>query len=320
MIKVTIVIPVYNLKEKIIPCLESLEKQTEKDCEFLIINDGSTDNTEDIIENYLSSKNDQRFQYLKKKNGGLADTRNYGILHASGEYVWYVDGDDRILGKNAIKEVYKKAKDNNLDVLEFNFKKLDIRDLKDKKEYIDLPREDIKGVVTGYELVNLPFDVAEWHFLWKKDFILQNDLLLDTKVWGGEDVLNTIPIVSQAKRTMYTGQCYYEYILSGSSEITGNVKKKQKYLKDAFMALDGLNDWLENQSKDVQQKSEVSNHIVKMFIGRVMEAYINDYPLSKKYINNFLKGKNLDVKDRIKKFMLTKLPKNICRKISLRLF
>nr|WP_321315637.1 glycosyltransferase [uncultured Ligilactobacillus sp.] len=318
--KISVIVPAFNIGEKIIPCLDSLCHQTELDAEFLIINDGSTDNTKQVIEDYISEKNDERFKYFEKMNSGLAATRNYGIKKASGEYVWYVDADDLVLNNNAIKNLYNQANNNNLDILEFNFQKLDLRGENEKKYYA-LPLENIDKVISGKDLINLPFlDIAEWHFLWKRSFIINNNLLLDTSVWGGEDVLNTIPIVSKANRAMYIGDCYYEYILSENSTITANKNKKKAYLDDAFYALDRLNDWLKQQSLDVQKNSQVSNHIVKMFIGRVMEAYINDYPISNKYIRNFLKNKNLNYKDKVKYVLLTTLPKKLRKKLSIKLF
>lgn len=319
--KISVIVLAYNLEKKIIPCLESLKIQTEKETEFLIIDDGSTDNTAKIIKDYIHQSNDDRFKYFFKENGGQADTRNFGIIHAKGEFVWYVDGDDKILDIHAIQKLYSTAKKYNLDILEFNFKKMDLRNSLYQNEYTALPVIKNRRVISGWNLVNLPFiDIAEWHFLWNRKFILENNLLFDTRLWGGEDVLNTIPIVAEANRTMYDSNCYYEYILNGKSEVTSNKDKKFIYLKDAFAALDGLNDWLKQQNVDVQKNSQVSNHIVKMFIGRVMEAYINDYPISNKYIRNFLKNKNLDYKDKVKYVLLTTLPKKLRKKLSMKLF
>ncbi|MEO0933959.1 MAG: glycosyltransferase [Cyanobacteria bacterium J06641_2] len=90
--KVTVVVPAYNVSKYIREALVSLEKQTFTDFEVLIVNDGSTDNTADIVQKFC--ERDSRFKLLQKSNGGLSSARNYGIRHAQGEYIALLDGDD----------------------------------------------------------------------------------------------------------------------------------------------------------------------------------------------------------------------------------
>src|SRR5574344_203637 len=94
--KVSIVIPVYNTGELIIKCLDSLKKQTMKDIEIIVVNDGATDNSDEIITNYIDKNSNMKIKYLKKENGGLSDARNYGVPYATGEYLAFIDSDDYI--------------------------------------------------------------------------------------------------------------------------------------------------------------------------------------------------------------------------------
>ena len=120
--KVSVIVAAYNLENEIEKCLQSLHEQTMAETEFLIIDDGSTDNTATVIKNYLNKVNDARFKYLYKQNGGQSDARNYGLNYATGEYIWFVDGDDTVVGTNSLQKLYQHAHDNNLDILVFNFK------------------------------------------------------------------------------------------------------------------------------------------------------------------------------------------------------
>ena len=79
--RVSVIVPVYNVEKYIRKCLETLENQTLKDIEYIIINDGSTDNCEQIIFEY-TKKNPEQFKYYIKENGGLSDARNYGMKYA----------------------------------------------------------------------------------------------------------------------------------------------------------------------------------------------------------------------------------------------
>ena len=319
--KISVIVPAYNIGEKIVNCLNSLHSQSLKDAEFLIVDDGSTDNTAKVIKNYVNKHiEDKRFKYLYKVNGGTSDARNYGIKKAGGEYIWFVDSDDLILDKKALFNIWNQMKAKDLEVLQFNFQKLDKRHKKNLIIKSNMTPKYKDCVMEGKDLLNLPFfDTSACFFSWKRNYLLNNDLFFNTVTRGGEDVLFTIPTVFKAKKTMYIDNVFYEYILNNESK-TVNCKSKKEYLSDAFFALDKLNSWFNNQNSFSLHKSNLSNHIVKMFIGRVMEANINDYPLSRKYITSFLKGKKLDWKDHIKEIILLYFPKKLRKQISIRLF
>lgn len=99
---ISIIIPCYNQELYIADALTSVFKQTYKDWECLIIDDGSTDNSETIIKKWTDK--DERFRYFYKQNGGICDTRNYGVAKARGEYILPLDGDD-MLHEKYIEEV-----------------------------------------------------------------------------------------------------------------------------------------------------------------------------------------------------------------------
>ncbi len=90
--KVSVIVPAYNVSAYITDALKSLERQSFREFEVLIVDDGSTDNTAEIIKSFC--QRDSRFHLLPKQNGGLASARNYGISHAQGEYIALLDGDD----------------------------------------------------------------------------------------------------------------------------------------------------------------------------------------------------------------------------------
>lgn len=90
--KVSVIVPAYNISKYILDALQSIKKQTYKNYEVLIIDDGSLDETPSIVEDFC--KSNQQFKLLKKANGGLSSARNYGIDHAKGQYIALLDGDD----------------------------------------------------------------------------------------------------------------------------------------------------------------------------------------------------------------------------------
>lgn len=114
MCKVSAIVPVYNVELYLEKCLDSLVNQTLKDIEIIIVNDGSPDNSEEIINNY--TKKYQNVYGYKKENGGLSDARNFGIEHANGEYIAFVDSDDYI-DITMLEKMYLKAKKEKLDIV-----------------------------------------------------------------------------------------------------------------------------------------------------------------------------------------------------------
>ena len=112
--KVSVIVPVYNVEKYLEKCLDSLVKQTLKDIEIIVVDDGSLDNSSKIIDKY--SKKYKNVVGYKKKNGGLSDARNYGLKYARGEYISFVDSDDYI-DSTMLEKMYDKAKNEKLDIV-----------------------------------------------------------------------------------------------------------------------------------------------------------------------------------------------------------
>lgn len=120
MTKVSVIVPVYNTEKYLKKCLDSLVNQSLKDIEIIIVNDGSLDNSQNIIDEYASKYSDIIKSY-KKKNGGLSDARNYGLKKATGEYIGFVDSDD-FAELDMFEKLYKKAIFDNFDIVACDIK------------------------------------------------------------------------------------------------------------------------------------------------------------------------------------------------------
>ena len=119
--KISFIVPVYNTEAYIPKCLDSIMNQSEKEkIEIIIINDGSTDNSESIIKSYIEKNDHEKIiKYYSKENTGIAETRNYGLEKATGEYIIFVDSDDIVLKEGIIK-AYNYIKNKDLDMVEFH--------------------------------------------------------------------------------------------------------------------------------------------------------------------------------------------------------
>ena len=114
--KISVIIPVHNVEKYLSECLDSIINQTLKDIEIICINDESTDNSLEILNNYALK--DSRIKIYSQKNQGLAGTRNQGMKYAKGKYIYFIDSDD-ILDLNALEKTYTICEEENLDMLIF---------------------------------------------------------------------------------------------------------------------------------------------------------------------------------------------------------
>ena len=113
-VKVSVLVPIYNVEEFLPECLDSLVNQTLRDIEIICINDGSTDNSLNIIKKYASK--DNRIKIIDKKNTGYGDSMNQGLKKAMGEYVGIVESDD-FIERDAFEIMYNLAKKKNVEVV-----------------------------------------------------------------------------------------------------------------------------------------------------------------------------------------------------------
>ena len=144
MSKISIIVPVYNTEKYLSKCLNSLIKQTYKDIEIIVVNDGSKDKSLEIAKKI--AKQDNRIKVFNKENGGLSSARNFGIEKASGEYIGFVDSDDYIK-ENMFEILYNMIKEANAkiaicgwylvednQIISINFEDADYEELQDRKK------------------------------------------------------------------------------------------------------------------------------------------------------------------------------------------
>lgn len=113
MCKISVVVPIYNVEKYLLKCLESISQQTYKNIEIILVNDGSTDSSRLICEEFI--KKDSRAILINKENGGLSDARNFGEEHSTGEYVIFIDSDDYI-ETDMIEILYNNIKNSDSDI------------------------------------------------------------------------------------------------------------------------------------------------------------------------------------------------------------
>lgn len=112
--KVSVIVPVYNMSKYLAKCLDSLLAQTLEDLEIIVVNDGSTDNSQEIIDEYVQKS--EKIKAFEKPNGGLSDARNFGLEKAVGQYIGFVDSDD-FVSAEMFEKMYEKAVKHQAEIV-----------------------------------------------------------------------------------------------------------------------------------------------------------------------------------------------------------
>jgi len=228
--KISVIVPIYNKELFLKKSISSILEQTEKNIEIILVDDGSTDNSSKICEEF--AKKDSRVLYRRKENGGLTSARNHGRRYASGEYIAFVDPDDYIE-----KDAYEKmlAYSKNADIVIGGL----VNEIGKKKIFRVMPKsmegfykdEDIHKKILPRFLVygkNIGKDLllAAMHiFLFKKKFLDEQSIFSDENITYSEDWLFSLEAIFKAKTLVVLHNIHYHYV-NNSLGLTENYNPK----------------------------------------------------------------------------------------------
>lgn len=212
MVKVSIIVPVYNCSKFLRRCLDSLINQTLTDIEIICINDGSTDNSEEIIKSYK----DERIKLISKHSEGPSIARNIGIEQSKGEYVGFVDSDDWV-DKNFFEKLYFTAQKYNADIATAGIIRLHKFN---KKTYLKFNKETY---TTDFQEKIILCDLPDKSYVWNKIYRLssfkENGLTFEEGRYY-EDVVFTPQALYKIKSMVTVPNIYYYYWRSSGSIVT----------------------------------------------------------------------------------------------------
>lgn len=306
--KVSIIIPVYNSEKYLHKCLDSVTNQTLKDIEIICINDGSTDNSLNILNEYAS--NDKRFVVISQKNQGQAIARNNVLNIASGEYIGFVDSDD-FVELDMFEKMYSLAIENNCDTIYCNYdrfwegnKHLEIANKFDEYN-IDIKPNTIfswGGAIKKCVLKNIPYICM--NKLIKTDLIKNNNIKFADKKIFAEDVIFSINVLLRSQRCLYTSDVLYHYVIHHNSSIATLPNDPMLLINEVGNLLDSLH---------------LNKILEKEFEQFKLDTFLVSYKRERNNKNNILKlAKNVLCKkqyDEIKKLHYKYLSKKIIQNI-----
>ncbi len=303
--KISVIIPVYNTEKYLRRCFDSVIAQDYKNLEIVIINDGSEDNSEQIINEY-KNKYPELISYYKKENSGVADTRNFGIEKAKGDYIMFLDSDDYI--DKALLKTLEEYVNKNIDLIKFKLQRVN-----EEGKTLEIVSGATFEKTTGEDGFNKLYSTdvlldSPCVYLIKKELFVKNSLKFT--VGTEHEDFGLVPFIIVLAQTMVSVNFYGYYYVQSDNSITRN----EDYTKTIKKAYDALKHYdnaiilieILNISKLTKQNLKI--YYTNAIILKAKELYNDEQKKYIKEIKNRKMTKNIKIrnmKQLIKKILLT---------------
>ena len=235
---ISVIVPVYNVQAYIAECIESLIHQTYSNLEIILVDDGSTDGSDVVCDEYMHR--DSRVRVIHQENRGLSGARNTGLDNVNGGYLAFVDSDDLVL-PDYMEVLYGLIKKYGADIAACAYVKGTARELQDYKDRV-MKEDTAREVCMSSEKM-----LRQWHGKYKKWETIACNKLYDQKVWNGkiiqrfpegrkhEDVLTSHIIVQSAEKVVLTTRYLYLYRVREGS-IVGQIADSKEGIRQNLRA------------------------------------------------------------------------------------
>lgn len=227
-VKVSIIVPVYNMEKYLKKCVDSLINQKLNEIEIILVDDGSKDNSPKICEE-LAEK-DKRIIVIHKENGGLSDARNEGLKLATGDYIGFVDSDDYV-SINMYKEMYNIALELDCDIVSCDIYEVKNNCLSERKinilENNVIDHTAMIGILENSNTTNILWFVCR--NLYKANLLKDNNIYFSMETPIGEDSVFNLKAFYNCKRYCHINQYFYYYVQNPNSITNTRFKSKLLY-------------------------------------------------------------------------------------------
>lgn len=291
MMDLSVIVPVYNVEPYLDACISSLYEQSFDICSFevILVNDGSTDRSREIVESWKNRYSN--IQVIDQKNQGLSVARNEGLLHASGDFICFLDSDD-FLYPDTLPVLLEKAKVNNLDILRFDYWVVDEQGTKIyQSPYIHYRESYADRIGDGMFLFEKIYhkEFFAWLSLFKRSFLLDSQVRFAPGMFF-EDIEYTFQLSLCAKRTMYVPSCAYGYRQRATSILHTFSKKKAE---DVICIVSNLQHYLENPTLSPAFKEIVKQQATQLMVSVLLRIAETAVYSDRQELFELMKKKNV---------------------------
>lgn len=222
----SVIVPVYNAEKYVKRCITSILSQSFKNFELILIDDGSTDHSYELCNQYALS--DERVKVYTKGNGGAFQTRLYATQYAKGKYIIFCDADDQYLNSACFEKMFELTKEEKYDLVQFGF----VKKYRHMKRLIKTVNK--QTVVNAKDFYNKDYPIllcnnysgsrltnSVWSKIYRRDLFDQKfDFEMSLRLFMGDDVVINLCVVQNCKNVLFTPQVFYVY-----NDLTGGTTK-----------------------------------------------------------------------------------------------
>lgn len=261
MLKVSVVIPVYNSEKFLRKCFDSLLNQTLKNIEIIVVNDGSTDQSQKIIDEYIE-RHTEIFKVRIVDNGGQGRARNIGVKMTTGEYISFVDSDDYV-APTMLQEMYEMAKFKDADIVTCNYNYVD----ENGREKLVVPK-----VAANQKDMFIDPDVSPCNKIYRGS-ILRDSGVRFPEGYFYEDTAYYFMLIPYVKKLASVQKPFYYYVLHGDSSVHGVQGKR---VTNIFPIMDEMVSYYKEIGQYERYYSEIEYAYVKILLcssmGRICQV------------------------------------------------
>lgn len=305
----SVILPIYNVENYLRQAVDAVLKTQHMDeIEIILVDDGSTDTSGKIADEYSGKK----IKVFHKPNGGLSDARNYGLYHATGKYVFFMDSDDT-LEENAIDIMVNQLKKYDLEVLLFDAMIVDDDGKKVKTRqnaYYTHSGVTPEKVLTGLEIIdaqlaaNNDYVTTVWLGVYQRELLLREALWFEKGLLH-EDEIWTQKVLVNAHRVVYVESALYQYRVRSNSIMNDTQKNYEKNLGSLIYIYNTLPDYLDWKVTDKAHSQRIKANISKRYLHAIYRFDLKRYSQKAKLIDRMKVLKNSrGYKDKIRSIIL----------------
>lgn len=284
LIKVSVIVPVYNVKDYLNQCVDSLLSQTMNDFEIILVDDGSTDGSGEMCDDY--SRQYEKVRSFHKTNGGQGSARNFGVQHSLGEYIYFLDSDDWLV-ENALERLYIEAKEKQLDVLAFGANVFYENDLLKTEHQFNYHRTVNIGVVcSGAVSLKKVIDCNEYLTsiclrLYDGDYYKKHNFVFDEKYIHEDEDFGFLSYLLAERVEIISDNLYIRRVRNNST-MTGKTIEKSVY--GYYNSWNSVLNYAEKN--DDKLKAELCATQMVVYTNLVLELYHKSPKNNKKEIRD----------------------------------
>lgn len=283
--KVSVIVPVYNAEEYIGATLDSIINQDFNSYEIIVVDDGSTDQSPEIISEKLT-KSTADYRIIRQDNAGVSSARNRGMQEATGEYLVFIDADDYVTG-NHLSELYNGETDFSM-----------VQFIKKENDKLSTPHRFSTESITCDEFIKkelrmeMPFNF--WQLMYKASIIKENSIRFNPNLIYGEDIDFALRALLYGDEVAISNEATYYYIQHSQSAI-----KTSEYRRfEVIEIFENLAEFYRSRGRDDLARLIVTSRIPKAIFGNMNYFFYNDYDFDEV----LSKMKEMDLLDKLSKF------------------